>query len=105
MCLKNFQNEISLAVQWLGCDTFTAEGLDSTPGQGTEIPQSRQQSSSPPKKLKERENRHIAGGGGDDGTILLIIRKRFILEQEKRYDFVIFNNHITISSENVPHTQ
>ena len=64
MCLKNFQNEISLAVQWLGCHTFTAEGLDSTPGQGTEIPQSRQQSSSPPKKLKERENRHIVGGGG-----------------------------------------
>ena len=29
----------SLAVQWLGLHAFTAEGLGSIPGRGTEIPQ------------------------------------------------------------------
>ena len=29
----------SLAVQWLGLRTFTAEGTGSIPGQGTKIPQ------------------------------------------------------------------
>ena len=30
---------ISLAVQWLGLNSFTAEGRGSIPGEGTEIPQ------------------------------------------------------------------
>ena len=35
--LRYFGN--SLAVQWSGLGTFTAEGLGSIPGQGTKIPQ------------------------------------------------------------------
>ena len=31
--------ENSLVLQWLGFCTFTAEGIGSTPGQGTKIPQ------------------------------------------------------------------
>ena len=39
-----------LAVQWLGLGTFTAEGLSSIPGPGTEIPQARLHS-----RKRERE--------------------------------------------------
>lgn len=41
-------------------------------------------------------------GGGDN---LITTRKSFTLEQKKGADFVIFNNCVTISSENLPHTK
>ena len=46
----------SLAVQWLGLRAFTAQGLGSTPCQGTKIPQSRV---ARPKKKKKGRNDDI----------------------------------------------
>ena len=53
-----------LAVQWLGLGAFTAEGLGSTPGQGTKILQAARcgplPASPPPhKKKKERKKRKM----------------------------------------------
>ena len=49
---KNMGN--SLAVQWLGFRTLTAEGPGSIPGQGTKTPQPTW-----PKKTKNQKNREI----------------------------------------------
>ena len=43
----------SLAVQWLGLCTFTAEGTGSTPGQRTKIPQATQCGQKEKRKEKE----------------------------------------------------
>lgn len=41
-------NASSLAVQWLGLHSFTAEGLSSVPDHGTKVPQAMQYG--PPEK-------------------------------------------------------
>ena len=46
----------SLAVQWLGLGTFTAEGPGSTPGRGIKIPQAGQQGQKKKKKKKEKHS-------------------------------------------------
>ena len=48
---KNENSANSLAVQWLGLHAFTAQGPDSIPHQGIEIPQAAQCS----KKKKKRK--------------------------------------------------
>ena len=45
----------SLAVQWLGLCTFTAEGLGSIPGQGTKILQAVQCGKKKKKKKQKKE--------------------------------------------------
>ena len=52
-------------VQWLGLGTFTAEGGDSIPGQGTKIPQAEQRSQKKKKKeaeeqISERSSKEMA---------------------------------------------
>ena len=52
VAVKNIRPGISLAIQWLGLGTFTAEGLGSIPGGGTKISQAMWSS----KKKKEKKN-------------------------------------------------
>ena len=47
----------SLAVQWLGLLTFTAEGTGSIPGWGTKIPQAVRPGQHPPPPPKQKKQK------------------------------------------------
>ena len=50
--LNAHSSMVSLAVQWLGLHAFTAEGLGSTPGWRTKIPQATQCMAKKKKAMK-----------------------------------------------------
>ena len=50
--------ENSLVLQWLGFCTFTAEGIGSTPGQGTKIPQASRHDQKKKKSNKQTKNQN-----------------------------------------------
>ena len=56
---KNIHLGNSLAVQWLGLCTFTAEGLGSIPGPGTRILQAVQHGTKKKKKVIQNNNNFI----------------------------------------------
>ena len=56
MQIKTTMRRTSLAVQWLGLCTSTAEGMGSIPGQGTEIPHAVQCGQE--KKIKKNTMRY-----------------------------------------------
>ena len=57
---KKLTSGNSLVVQWLGCHALTAEGMDSIPGWGTNIPQAvrhsqNKQTNPPPHKSNKKQ--------------------------------------------------
>ena len=55
--LRYFGN--SLAVQWSGLGTFTAEGLGSIPGQGTKIPQAKTKTKSKTNQQQQKNLKYF----------------------------------------------
>ena len=68
----------SLAVQWLGLGAFTAVPVDSVPGQGTKIPQTRQYGQK--KKWKFGDIRQHGASPRITVTLKVIMRKTKAVE-------------------------